>query len=382
MRFDIGCPCCGALSRRNVLRASLATAVAAGVGTRTFAQAAAPAAVDRKAVPAIDVHAHYFPRSFLELMASDGGRLNYGAEITEAGFILKSPTGSVAQPKKFIDLDLRLADMDAQGIAVQALSLTAPMIYWADADLSHRLATAWNDAAIAAHRAHPDRFVVLATLPLLAPDRAVDELNRVSRIPGVRGIYVGTNIDNRDLDDPLFAPVLARIAELELPIFLHPLQTVGGRRMQSYYLSNLIGNPVDTAIAACHLIFGGVLDRYPNLKFVSVELGAGWVPYFVWQLDRRFKKFGPMADNKLAHLPSEYMRKQVFFTFEIDPIGPRVTRFFGEDNYMWASDYPHSATTWPKSRAVIADIFSDVPEPIKNKIISYNCDRLFGMNLS
>jgi len=78
------------------------------------------------------------------------------------------------------------------------------MVYWDDGKLSLELARTWNDGAIAAHQAHPDRFVVLATLPMLDPDRAVDELNRVSKLPGVRGIYIGTNIDGRDLDDPLF----------------------------------------------------------------------------------------------------------------------------------------------------------------------------------
>ncbi len=100
-----------------------------------------------------------------------------------------------------------------------------------------------------------------------------------------------------------------------------------------------------------------------------------------WQMDRRFRKFAPTARHKLPHLASGYLRRQVFRTFEIDPIGPRVTRFFGEDNYMWASDYPHSPTTWPMSREVIADIFSDVPEAIKNRIAGQNCANLFRMDL-
>src|SRR5260370_3871797 len=165
--------------------------------------------------------------------------------MTEKGFTFKPPVESNGPlPAKFIDLKQRLADMDAQGVAVQALSLTGPMVYWADGEFSHKLAMTWNDGAIAAHQANPDRFVVLATLPMLDPDRAVDELNRVSKLPGVRGVYMGTNIEGRDLDDPLFEPIVARIEALGLRVFLHPLAPgVGGKRLQPYSFPNLVAFP-------------------------------------------------------------------------------------------------------------------------------------------
>jgi aminocarboxymuconate-semialdehyde decarboxylase len=257
-----------------VLQGGIATAAGA-LATPT----AAPAASESQGAAgsrAIDIHAHYYPQGYFDVFNSDEAkRFESSAGITDKGFFFKTPAGSNGPlPLRFIDLKLRLADMDAQGVSVHALSLTSPMVYWADAELSHKLAKAWNDGAVAAHQAYPDRFVVLATLPMLDPDRAIDELDRVSKLPGVRGIYMGTNINNRDLDDPLFAPIFVRIEALDLPIFLHPLQTVGGMRLQPYYLNNLLGNPYDTAIAACHLIFGGVLDRHPRLK-VNCRTPAG-----------------------------------------------------------------------------------------------------------
>ena len=337
MRFDVGCPCCGAVvSRRNMLRAGLATA-AASVTPRGFAQTLTPVAGERGRVSAVDIHAHYFPRAFLELMATDGARFGYGAEITDSGFTLKSPSRAVVLASKFIDLELRLADMDRQGIWVQALSLTAPMIYWADGDLSHRLAVAWNDAAIAAHHATPDRFVVLATLPMLNEQRAIDELDRVSRLAGVRGVYLGTNIDNHDLDDPRFAAIFARIDELGLPIFLHPLQTVGGQRMQDYYLSNLLGNPIDTAIAACRLIFGGVLDRHPNLQ-VTLPHAGGVLPILIGRIDRGWK-VRPEAEH-LVRAPSSYLRQFHYDTIaHSKPILEFVISQVGADRVMIGSDY-------------------------------------------
>jgi aminocarboxymuconate-semialdehyde decarboxylase len=337
MRFDEGCPCCGAIvSRRNMLRAGLATA-AASVTPKGFAQALTGTAGDHDQVNAVDIHAHYFPRAFLELIASDGARFGYGAEFTDSNFTLKSPSRTVVLPNKFVDLELRLADMDRQGISVQALSLTAPMVYWADEELSHRLAVAWNDAAIAAHRAKPDRFVALATLPMLSEQRALGELDRVGRLAGVRGIYLGTNIDNHDLDDPRFVAILARIDELGLPIFLHPLQTVGGERMQEYYLSNLLGNPIDTAIAACHLIFGGVLDRHPNLK-VTLPHAGGVLPILIGRIDRGWKV---RAEAKnLPRAPSSYLRQFHYDTIaHSKPILQFLISQVGADRIMIGSDY-------------------------------------------
>ena len=98
------------------------------------------------------------------------------------------------------------------------------MLYWADEELSHKLAVAWNNAASAAHQAYPSRLVSLLTLPMLYPERALDELKRASMLPGMRGVYMGTNVNHHDLDDPLFEPIFARIEQLELPIAHRPAQ--------------------------------------------------------------------------------------------------------------------------------------------------------------
>lgn len=99
-----------------------------------------------------------------------------------------------------------------------------------------RRARVWNDAASTVHRQHPQRFVVLATLPMLEADDAIAELERAAELPGVRGVYMGTNINGLDLDNPRFAPVFARIEQLGLPVFLHPQQTVSGNRLSNYFL--------------------------------------------------------------------------------------------------------------------------------------------------
>ena len=289
-------------------------------------------------VPAIDIHAHYFPQGYFDVMNAAGARFNGEFRTDGQTFSFKTPAGANGGlPMKFIDVKQRLAEMDAEGVAVQALSLTTPMVYWADGETNHKLATAWNDGAIAAHKANPGRFVVLATLPMLDRDRAIDELNRVAQLPGVRGVYMGTNINGNDLDDPVFEPILARIEALDLPIFLHPLQTIGGKRVANYHLGNLIGNPLDTAIAAARLIFSGVLDRHPKLQ-VNLPHAGGVLPILIGRIDHGWKV--RKENRHLAQAPSTYLRRFTYDTIaHSKPIMEFVISMVGADRVMIGSDY-------------------------------------------
>jgi aminocarboxymuconate-semialdehyde decarboxylase len=323
------------LSRRRMLQGSLAAAVTAVGGVKdALAQPAA-----KPAVRAIDIHAHYFPQAYFDLFSDEDRRFNSEFRMTDEGFYFKTPSQSSGPlSTKFIDLKQRLADMDAQGVAVQALSLTGPMVYWSDGKLSLELARTWNDAAVAAHQARPDRFVVLATLPMLDPDRASDELYRVSKLPGVRGLYMGTNIDGRDLDDPLFEPIFTRIEALDLPIFLHPLApAVGGKRLQPYSFPNLVAFPMDTTVAACHLIFGGVLDRHPKLQFTLPHAG-GVLPTLIGRLDHGWKVIP--AAKRSVQAPSAYLRR---FTYDMITHSKSLMEYVisqvGVDRIMLGSDY-------------------------------------------
>jgi aminocarboxymuconate-semialdehyde decarboxylase len=329
------------LSRRTILQGGLAAAVSSvsGVGDALLAEPSAPSALKKSEARAIDIHAHYFPQTYFDLFNSEGQPFNAEFHSTEQGIFFKTPVESSGPlPAKFIDLKQRLADMDAQGVAVQALSLTGPMVYWADGEFSHKLAMTWNDGAVAAHQANPDRFVVLATLPMLDPDRAVDELNRVSKLPGVRGVYMGTNIESRDLDDPLFEPIFTRIEALGLPVFLHPLPPIlGGKRLQPYSLTNLVAFPLDTTVAAAHLIFGGVMDRHPNLLIVLPHAG-GALLNLIGRLDHGWNVI-PAAKHS-AQIPSAYLHRFMYDTIaHSKPVMEFIISQVGVDRIMLGSDY-------------------------------------------
>jgi aminocarboxymuconate-semialdehyde decarboxylase len=286
----------------------------------------------------IDIHAHYYSQSYLDLIAEEGKRFKAEYRMTPEGFFFETPGGSGARmPMKFIDLRERFAEMDRTGVDVHVLSLSQPMVYWADADLSHRLARAWNDAASAAHVMHPGRLLAFMTLPMLDRDRALDELNRAAKLPGMRGVYLGTNIDGRDLDDPMFEPIFKRIVQLDLPVFLHPIQPTGGKRLEFFLMHNALGFPFDTAIAACHLIFGGVLDRHPSLQ-VNLPHAGGVLPILIGRIDHAYRMSGAM--KRIAHPPSAYLKRFTYDTItHSKPILEWVISQVGISRVMLGSDY-------------------------------------------
>ncbi len=173
---------------------------------------------------------------------------------------------------------------------------------------------------------------------MLDPDRAVDELSRVSKLPGVRGVYMGTNVEGRDLDDPLFEPIFARIESLGLPVFLHPLPPIlGGKRLQPYSLTNLVAYPLDTTVAASHLIFGGVLDRHPNLVVVLPHAG-GALLNIVGRLDHGWSVLPPAKHS--AQTPSAYLHRFMYDTIaHSKPLMEYIISQVGVERIMMGSDY-------------------------------------------
>jgi predicted TIM-barrel fold metal-dependent hydrolase len=127
------------------------------------------------------------------------------------------------------------------------------------------------------------------------------------------------------------------------------------------------------------LVFGGVLARFPGLRVVSAENDVGWIPHFMYRMDHVYEKYRAMWERPLPERPSHYVRRQLFATFQDDPIGPATHALFGAENYMWASDFPHSDSTFPESRAWIAKNFAGVPEPVRRRIVHDNAVALYRM---
>ena len=288
-------------------------------------------------VRTIDTHAHWYPREWLKLFEEDGGREGASLERSGNKYIVRTDRIVNAFDEEFVDLDLRLAGMDRQGVDVHALSLTAPMVYWASPAFGLALAQVYNDAVSAAHVKQPDRFVGLAMVPMQAPELALKEMERAAKLPGMRGLYVATNVNGADLDEKRFWDLYAKAEELGWTVFLHPLDTIGRERTTRYYLKNLIGNPYDTGVAAAHLIFGGVLDAFPQLE-VNLPHAGGTFPWLIGRWDHGTKVRPELKYMK--RMPSEYLRRFTYDTIgHNDQINLNLIRLVGADRVVLGSDY-------------------------------------------
>jgi len=285
----------------------------------------------------VDIHAHWYPEEWLALFAKDGAAEGASLERTGERFMLRAKHISNAFDERFVVVDERVKAMDARGIDLHALSLTTPMVYWASAPLALALSQAFNDAASAAHRRHPQRLVGLAMLPMQAPDLALRELERAAKLPGIKGLYLATNVNGEELDERRFWDVYARCEELGWAIFLHPVDTIGPDRTKKYYLKNLCGNPYDTGVAVAHLIFGGVMDRFPKLE-VNLPHAGGTFPWLIGRWDQ-----GAKVRPELKHMeqpPSSYLKRFTYDTIgHDDRINTNLVRLVGAERVTLGSDY-------------------------------------------
>jgi aminocarboxymuconate-semialdehyde decarboxylase len=229
----------------------------------------------------VDIHTHVLTEETMELIRKAAPKVAPRLTPIDSDSAVLEVVGTPYRPfpRGGWDIERRLRDMDAAEVDVQVLSATPQTyLYGQDASLAAACAAIQNDQIAKLVAAQPDRFLGIATLPMQAPERAADELRRAVRTLGLRGAMIGSNVQGNNLDDPALEPIWAAAAALDALLLIHPVTVAGADRLRSYYLANLIGNPLDTTIAAACLVFGGVLDRHPDLKVLLVH-GGGFVPY-------------------------------------------------------------------------------------------------------
>jgi len=229
----------------------------------------------------IDAHTHILTDETMRLLTQEAPKLA-PALSEDDGEHSKLTVAGVAYtpfPRGGWNIERRFKDMDAADIDVHVLSAT-PQTYYYNQEASAGVAlSAIQNDQIAKHvKDFPERFIGIGTLPMQAPEQAATELHRIVREKGLRGAMIGSNCEGKNLDDPSFEPLWEAASELDAMLFIHPAGVAGQDRLKPYYLKNLIGNPLDTTIAAACLIFGGVLERYPNLSFIMAH-GGGFIPY-------------------------------------------------------------------------------------------------------
>lgn len=286
----------------------------------------------------IDFHNHYYPDAYL--LELEQGNTNARLQRDVHGRLLIHYPGDynvVAEGHR--DLGARLRTMDKLGIDVHAFSLTTPGVHIEKRERGIELARIVNDAFADAVRRHAGRFAALAALPLQDPAAAVEELERAVGL-GHRGVLIFSNINGRTLDEEDYFPLWQKIEELDIPAFIHPTNPSALGQLADYRLTALMGFQFDTTAAVTRLIFGGVMERLPNLKLVVGHLG-GTIPFMAERVERGYEVY-PECRERITRPPSEYFRRIYIDTVNFNPAALRLgLDFAGADHIVFGSDYPH-----------------------------------------
>jgi aminocarboxymuconate-semialdehyde decarboxylase len=243
--------------------------------------------------------------------------------------------------KKLTSVAQRLKDMDRMGIDVQALSTSPSQYYYRlEADLGRETSRRINERLAEIVAGNPDRFVALGTLPMQEPRLAVEELEYCMKELGFRGIEIGTNVRKAELSDPQFEKLWAKAEALGAVIFLHPSGFTDTSRLKEHFLTNVIGNPLDTTFALSHIVFGGVLERYPKLKFVAAH-GGGYLGGYPARMDHAYR-VRPECHDHIKRPPSYYMKKIYYDTMVFGETQlEHLVNLWGADHVVIGTDYPY-----------------------------------------
>ena len=276
---------------------------------------------------------------------------------------------------------LRLDDMDRDGLWVSVIYGPAALgLPIHDPALQSVCFAAWNDWAVEEFNAvAPDRLCALAFLPSHSADAAATELERAAAI-GHRGAII--QIFDIDLGDPAWDRLWVTAGETGLPISFHLKDGTWSNlsykmgKWQSAAFATVLPLQLDEPLAT--VVFCGALERHPDLKLVLAESGLGWLPYFLTRMDLEWRNLRDKLDYSPQVAPSELFRRQVMATFEEEEMGAQFIPLLGADSCMWASDYPHTDSTFPNSRHAIEEALGALSEADRRRITATNCATLYG----
>jgi aminocarboxymuconate-semialdehyde decarboxylase len=320
----------------------------------------------------IDIHAHIVDRDYLEALTRLRG---LAAERTADGKTLLRRDGYTVMWTRadMFDIGHRLGEMDRKGIDIRILSLSTPNVYYWGAAEQVAIARQVNDALARLVRAHPDRFVGLASLPLADPEAALAELERAIGELGMKGVIIGSNVDGMAMNDARMEPVWARINALRLPVFEHPMFPKNTEGLGEFELPLRVGLIFDTTLAATRMIYGGVFERYPDFPYIMGHTGGALLT-ILERLDNGYKLF-PDCRKFITRPPSEFAKKLYYDTCAFyAPALKMAIESVGTSQLLFGTDDPFiDADTKHVERLALAPADQAA-------ILGGNAARLFGLS--
>ena len=325
-----------------------------------------PVSVGGQRVRTIDTHSHCIFQDALSLMGGAGQNVVPPTRGVDEHFLLKGVEG-------------RLRSMDDMGIDMEILSIN-PFWYGADRDTGARIVALQNDHLTELCAATPDRFGAFASLTMQFPDLAAKQLEEAMRRPGIHGAAIGGSVLGASFAEPRFRPLLAKAEELGAVLFIHPqaLPELAARFVGNGWVANTIGNPLETTIALEHLIFEGVLDRFPNLKILSAH-GGGFLPSYAPRIDVSCA-VSPQNCNPgivLKKKPTEYLNQMYYDALVFTPEALRhLVAQVGSSQIVLGTDFPIPWELHPVDMVLATPSLSEAETMA---ILGGNAAKLFGL---
>jgi len=323
----------------------------------------------------VDFHNHYYPPVYVEALMSSTSVVKVTYD-DDANPCVHYPGDYNILVPGHRDIEYRRGVLDEHRVDTQVLSFTTPGVHVEPPAEAARLASLINDAFARVCRHSKGRFAALATLPLNDPAASVRELERAMHELRLPGAMVFSNVNHVALADARFAPLWKKADELGAVIYIHPTDPLGVEAMLEYWLMPLVGFLMDTTLAASKLVFSGVIERHPRIRWVLTHMG-GAIPYLAERLDRGYRAFADCRRH-INHPPSEYLKTLYYDTVNFNPDAVKLAiSFAGADRILAGSDYPHQIGSIPLMIDTIAAL--DVDDGVKKKIYGGNAVRLLGL---
>ena len=323
----------------------------------------------------IDVHNHFYPPEYLAALESGDSAVKVTIDA-EGNPCIHYPGDYNVAVRGHRDIAYRQSVLEKEGVDTQVITLTTPGTHVETPATAARLARLVNDAFARVIAERSPRFTALATLPLNDVQASITELKRAMTELRLPGAMVFSNVNGIALADKRYEPLWAEANRLEAIIHIHPTDPVGVEAMTDYWLMPLVGFLADTTLAAAKLVFAGVPERYPNIKWVLGHLG-GAIPYLAERLDRGWEAF-PDCRADIQRRPTEYLRHFYYDGVNFDPTAVRLAvDFAGADHVLAASDYPHQIGSIAKMKSSLAEL--RVSEEERKKILGENARTLYRL---
>ena len=288
----------------------------------------------------IDVHNHYMPADFIEEARAGKAIDNITIDTRDGVEWVSHPQGfQYPLHDAFWKLESKLANMDRYNIDVSVLSVSPTLLmHWADAAPTIEFCQRTNDT-LAKFVAQSDRLYGMPMVPLQDPEAAAKELRRANTELGMKGVQIGTVLEDVPLDDPRFEPFFAEAEALNCPVTIHPYYVGDKPMFKDFYFTNLLGNPLETGLAASRMIMSGFLDRHPKLKVVLMHAG-GFLPFQMGRLDHGYK-VRTESNSHIDNFPSSYRRRFYYDTISHAPTPLAfLIEYMGADRVVIGTDIP------------------------------------------